>query len=195
MELLRADLLGGRTIVLVGGAGSVAERLAALGARVVQWPREEGGPDGDEEAEAWARSHAPIDAIVCDVGFDPANGTDALAAVDAAWPAVRAVAAGAMIPGAETARVADPRATRKVLLLGPPPEGGRHAEAARASLEILARTLSVEWARFSIVATMIAPGESTTVDDIQTLVAFLCSRAGDYYSGCRFELGAVTPAQ
>jgi NAD(P)-dependent dehydrogenase (short-subunit alcohol dehydrogenase family) len=195
MELLRADLLNGRTIVVVELAGSLAAALAALGAHVVAWPAGLGAVDGELEAERWASSLGAIDALVCDVGFSAEEGVDPLTAVDAAWPAVRAVAAGAMIPAADAARAADPRATRKIVLLGPRPEGGPRAEAARAALENLARTLSVEWARFSIAATMIAPGGSTTTEEVETLVAFLCSRAGDYYSGCRFELGAVTASR
>jgi NAD(P)-dependent dehydrogenase (short-subunit alcohol dehydrogenase family) len=193
MEVLRADLLAGRTIVVVGRAASLRERLGGLGALIVQWPDGLGAVDGEEEAEAWARAHAPIDAVICDLGFSEGARGDPLAAVDGAWPAVRAMAAAAMIPAADAAREADPRATRKVVLLGPRPDGDMSADAARAALETLARTLSVEWARFSIATTMIAPGQTTTVADVETLVAFLCSRAGDYYSGCRFELGAVTP--
>jgi hypothetical protein len=49
----------------------------------------------------------------------------------------------------------------------------------------------VEWARFGITATSIAPGPSTRDAEIATLVAFLVSPAGGYFSGCRFELGAV----
>ena len=67
----------------------------------------------------------------------------------------------------------------------------RDAEAARAALENLARTLSAEWARYGITVTAIAPGRSTTDDEVASLVAFLTSVAGDYYSGCRFELGAI----
>jgi hypothetical protein len=58
--------------------------------------------------------------------------------------------------------------------------------AQRAALENLARTLSVEWARFGIRPTAIHPGAS---QDVAELVAFLASRAGDYYSGCTFALG------
>jgi hypothetical protein len=91
-------------------------------------------------------------------------------------------------------------ATRKVLLIGPRPAGaagagGASSEPARAALENLARTLSVEWARFAIVTAMVAPGEQTTDEQVAMLVAFLCSSAGHYYSGCRFSLGGVTDPQ
>lgn len=55
----------------------------------------------------------------------------------------------------------------------------------RAALENLARTLSIEWARYGITPTTILPGGG---DDVAELVAFLASPAGDYYSGCTFAL-------
>jgi hypothetical protein len=121
------------------------------------------------------------DALVC--------GVSSLTELDRAWPVIRGVAAESMIP----AERLDGGATRKVLLIGPRP-GGHDAEPARAALENLARTLSIEWARYGIVTAMIAPGQTTSDDEIAALVAFLCSRAGHYYSGCRFSLGVVTDA-
>jgi NAD(P)-dependent dehydrogenase (short-subunit alcohol dehydrogenase family) len=58
----------------------------------------------------------------------------------------------------------------------------------------VARTLSIEWARYAITATMIAPGAASGDGDVAALVSFLCSPAGDYYSGCRFELGVAAPS-
>jgi hypothetical protein len=122
------------------------------------------------------------DVLVCGVG--------SLENLDRAWPVIQEAAAETFIPAGAPAE----GATRKVLLIGPRP-GGRDAEPVRAALENLARTLSVEWARFAIVVAMIAPGAETTDQEIATLVAFLCSRAGHYYSGCRFSLGVVTEPQ
>ncbi len=141
------------------------ERLVALGATVV--PAADAGTP---------------DALVCDVG--------SLEALDEAWPVIQSVVADSMIP----AGAPPDGATRKVLLIGPRPggTGASSSEPARAALENLARTLSVEWARFSIVAAMVAPGEHTTDEQVATLAAFLCSSAGHYYSGCRFSLGGVT---
>ena len=84
----------------------------------------------------------------------------------------------------------DAGAGGKLLLVAPPPRDAA-AEAARAGIENLARTLSVEWARYGIRTAALVPGEATDPDDVAELAAFLASRAGDYYSGCRFDLGAV----
>jgi citronellol/citronellal dehydrogenase len=77
----------------------------------------------------------------------------------------------------------------KIVLLAPPPDAGPHAEAARDALENLARTLSIEWARHGIRITAITPGTATTAGEVASLVAYLASPAGDYFSGCRFSLG------
>jgi hypothetical protein len=77
------------------------------------------------------------------------------------------------------------------VLLTPRTSAGEHATAARAALENTARTLSIEWARFGITTTAITPGPATPDAEIAALVAFLVSPAGEYFSGCRFELGVV----
>ena len=82
----------------------------------------------------------------------------------------------------------------RVLLIAPEPDAGPHAEAARAALENLARTLSVEWARYGITAVAITPGAGTSDVEVAELVCFLLSEAGGYFSGCRFALGTVAPA-
>jgi NAD(P)-dependent dehydrogenase (short-subunit alcohol dehydrogenase family) len=185
MKLLRTDLLSGCSIALVDGAAGLRSLLESLGAGVVEVVAGELADEG--AAQAWASGVGPLDALVCDVG------ADGLEALDRAWPVIQGVAAGSFIPSGPPGD----GATRKVVLVGPRAgDGGPvDAEPARAALENLARTLSIEWARYSIVATMIAPGSSTTADEVATLVAFLCSSAGHYYSGCRFSLGAVTDAR
>ncbi|HVS28516.1 MAG TPA: hypothetical protein VHE14_03130, partial [Solirubrobacteraceae bacterium] len=77
----------------------------------------------------------------------------------------------------------------KIVLLAPPSEGGPHAESCHAALENLARTLSIEWARHAIRITAAMASRETTPNDIAALVAYLASPAGDYFSGCRFDLG------
>ena len=81
----------------------------------------------------------------------------------------------------------------KVVLIAPRPDAGAFAQASRAALENLARTLSVEWARYGITATAITPGCATTAEQLAELVCFLVSPAGDYFSGCRFSLGVTEP--
>lgn len=90
--------------------------------------------------------------------------------VDTAFDAVRGVA-GAWIAAGRGG---------KGVLVAP-----RDDEPQRAAHENLARTLSVEWARFGITTTAILPGSD---EDVAALVAFLASPAGDYYSGCAFTL-------
>jgi NAD(P)-dependent dehydrogenase (short-subunit alcohol dehydrogenase family) len=46
----------------------------------------------------------------------------------------------------------------------------------------------VEWARYGVTAVAIAPGARSTDDDLAELVCFLVSVAGEYFSGCEFEL-------
>jgi NAD(P)-dependent dehydrogenase (short-subunit alcohol dehydrogenase family) len=98
-------------------------------------------------------------------------------ALDGAWAAVRP-AAEAMIAAGDGGQV---------VLLAPPP-GDAHAEAARAGLENLARTLSIEWSRHGIRPVAILPGTATTPAAMAELVGFLASPAGGYYSGCAFTL-------
>ena len=101
-------------------------------------------------------------------------------ALERAWIAIRGVATGALIPSG----------AGKVLLLAPRPTGGSFAAAARAALENLARTLSVEWARYGVTSVAIARGARTGEDELAELVCFLVSPAGEYFSGCLFELGS-----
>jgi hypothetical protein len=53
----------------------------------------------------------------------------------------------------------------------------------------------VEWARYGVTTVAIAPGERTTDDELAELVCFLVSEAGDYFTGCAFELGSDTLIQ
>ena len=104
----------------------------------------------------------------------PPRGADGVrAALDEAWDAIRAH----MLPPA----------TGLIVLIAPPP-GDSHHEAARAGLENLARTLSIEWARHDIRPVAILPGARTRPDETAELVAFLASKAGAYYAGCAFTL-------
>lgn len=167
MTVLRPELLTGRTVALVGEAPVVNSRLSELGARVVS--------GGSADAIVYDASAAFGDGGYAGLRDAQAHG----------WSAIRETAAEAMIPH---------KRAGKIIMIAPRPDAGAFAQAARAALENLARTLSVEWARYEITATMIAPGHATTDDQIAQLVCFLVSPAGDYYSGCRFSLGVAASA-
>jgi NAD(P)-dependent dehydrogenase (short-subunit alcohol dehydrogenase family) len=100
------------------------------------------------------------------------------AAADTAWAAMRAVANAAWI---------EPGAPGKIVLIAPSPAPGAIAEAAVSAFENLARTPSIEWARYGIKPTAITPA-TTPVEDVATVVAYLVSPAGDYFSGSRLDL-------
>ncbi len=156
---------------------AIGQALTALGARV-----HELDPALDEDgARDWAAELAPLHALVFDAAptFGEGGQRNLGAALEAAWVATRGVATGAMIPPGGG----------KVLLLAPRPAGGSFASAARAALENLARTLSVEWARYGVTAVAIAPGARTSDEELAELVCYLVSPAGEYFSGCAFELG------
>jgi NAD(P)-dependent dehydrogenase (short-subunit alcohol dehydrogenase family) len=181
MTLLRAGLLDGNGVVLAGSAdGTIAAGLQGLGARVQIL--EEQTEHREEDVGQWAREHGPLRAVVYDARASFGDGgPDALNnAMQQAWQAVREIAVGALIESPEPG---------KVVLIGPGRDIGQHAEAAGAALENLARTLSVEWARHGITTVMIAPGLDCPPGELAEVVAYLCSRGGDYFSGCRLEVG------
>ena len=109
-------------------------------------------------------------------GAAPPRDADGVrAALDEAWDAI--LAAG-LPPG-----------PRLIILLAPPPGDAHHA-AARAGLENLARTLSIEWAQHGIrpVAVLQGGDDEATAE----LVAYLASPAGAYFSGCAITLRPPT---
>jgi hypothetical protein len=172
--LLRPGLLSERKVLLAAAdppsslGEAVALRCSELGAHMSRVVVE---PTGDE-----AERRDGIDVVVWD-GASLAGPRDVL---DAAWLALRPQAR-AMI---------DAEAGGKLLLIAPRPADAA-AEAARAGTENLARTLSIEWARYGIRTAALLPGAATEPEEVAELAAFLASRAGDYYSGCRFDLGSV----
>jgi NAD(P)-dependent dehydrogenase (short-subunit alcohol dehydrogenase family) len=181
MTILREQLLAGTAVAIGGRAGDRAleQRLTALGASVFDLELPDAA--GDEQAVEIVRGLGSLDALVHDAGPSfGAGGPAALtAALETAWRAIAAVANGALIESG----------TGKLVLIAPLADAGPHAEAARAALENLARTLSIEWARYRITCTTILPGAGCNDDQLAEFVGFLLSAAGDYYSGCRFELG------
>jgi citronellol/citronellal dehydrogenase len=123
--------------------------------------------------------------------------------VTGTWLMTHAAATKAFIPQGEG----------KVVSITLSPHNGMpgmvHSGAARAAVENMMRTLSVEWSRFGIRLVAIAPGQFDTEtlrtkypaevveavphtvplgrlgteDEIAWLVAYLASPAGDFYSG------------
>jgi hypothetical protein len=182
MALFRDHLLEGHRVALGGGADELALQLRSLGADVAALPS--GDVLDEDAARAWVDAGLPLHALVHDA--EPAFRAEGLQpALEQAWIAARAVATGALIPSGTGG---------KLILLCPRPETGPHADAARAALENLARTLSVEWARHAITAVAVAPGPTTSAVELATFVSFLLSRGGDYLSGCRLDMGVVPPA-
>jgi NAD(P)-dependent dehydrogenase (short-subunit alcohol dehydrogenase family) len=199
-ELLRDGLLDGRSLLVAhapgqdgGYAPSVASACTSLGAAVDVCEIPLGGT-APEQAEADAASTVAevlvrlgaIDMLIVDAAGLSSNAADPLLdCMDASWNITRAVANGAFLERERAGRI---------VLLAPPPmppaPGGaeRHLEATRAGLENLARTLSIEWARYEITTVTIAPGVATTADQVASLCAYLASPAGAYFSGCLLDL-------
>jgi NAD(P)-dependent dehydrogenase (short-subunit alcohol dehydrogenase family) len=177
--MLRAGLLEGRTVATAGGAAHCAGACAALGAATLAL---EGDLLDEASVTRAAAALGAVDMLVCDAAaaFAAAGGgLDGLdAALEGAWNATRAVANAAFRPAG----------AGKLVLLGPRPGDGAHAAAVAAALENLARTLSVEWARYGIRSTAVLPGDTVSDDELALLVAYLASPAGDYFSGCAFTL-------
>lgn len=191
--LLRPGLLSGQVVAVAGRTGGLGRAAAAacgdLGAHVEQLGDEGHRVDLlDESAvrEAVAAIAVPeqrLDTVVVDAAStfvaSPAPGLDPLrSAMAAAWSVVRAAAVEVMI---------DAPGGGKVVVLAPTPDAGEHARAARSAFENLARVLSIEWSRYAIRVTAIAPAHRTRAA-VADLVAYLASPAGDYFSGCVLSL-------
>jgi NAD(P)-dependent dehydrogenase (short-subunit alcohol dehydrogenase family) len=180
--MLRAGLLEGTVVAFAGGAEHVAQACAALGARTCTIDAD---PRDEEALAAVAAALGPVGTLVCDAApaFLAAGGAiDGLrAGLDETWNVTRAVANAIWRPGDGG----------KLVLLAPRPGAGAHAGALAAALENTARTLSIEWARYAVRAMAVLPGDATADEDVATLVAYLASPAGDYFSGCAFPLGTV----
>ena len=171
--LLRPGLLEGLALTLAAsGAPSahgaaVERRCAELGGAVSRLSID---PAGDEPP-------APrTDVLV----YDAAEAADARAALDGAWTAIHPAVTEHMTSAGGG----------KVVLVAPAP-GGAQAAAARAGLENLARTTSIEWARLQVRPVVVLPGARTEPWEVAELVAYVASRAGDYFSGCALTLGGI----
>jgi len=209
-KLLRPGLLDGVRVLVAApvshapneaaGAGAgraahadaVASACAALGAVVSRWSAQ------DPE-------QAHVDLLVVDAGAsfarESADGgagdEQSLAAasrealrvcLDGAWEASRAVANAAFIDAGRPGRIVYLAPAAKSSSAGDAAPSVEYADAARAGLENLSRTLSIEWARYGVTLVTIAPGERTSEAEVAALVAYLASRAGAYFSGCLLDL-------
>jgi NAD(P)-dependent dehydrogenase (short-subunit alcohol dehydrogenase family) len=170
-------------------ADAVATTCVGAGARVSAWRPPDAVPaDADRlvvDAASLFAAAAPGERRDDDGG---GGARDALRdCLDGAWGATRAVATEAFIDRGRPGRmvyVAPAAASERS-------RDGTHAGAAQAGLENLARTLSIEWARFSVTLVTIVPGERTTPGDVAAVTAFLASPAGAYYSGCLLDMRGV----
>lgn len=210
-ELLRPGLLEGVSALLAGapdaaGPGArwapcVRDALRELGAVVWECAPEAGAsPEAEEAAidEAVERvlgETASIELLVVDgaglfASAAARSGADGRSAgraalvgcLEATWNVTRAVVNRAFL-----AAESSPPSSR-IVYLAPAADAGEHAGAACAGLENLARTLSIEWARHAITVVAVAPGESTTGEEVAALTAYLASPAGAYFSGCLLDL-------
>jgi NAD(P)-dependent dehydrogenase (short-subunit alcohol dehydrogenase family) len=195
--LLRPGLLEGQIVAVAARTGGVGRAVAAacgeLGAHVEQL-----GDEGhrldllDEPAvqdaiRAIAEPEGGIHTVVVDAASALAatGRPDAEAlrgALGSAWVVARAAATRVMI---------DAPGGGKIVVLAPAPDSGGHAGAARAGLENLVRTLSIEWSRYQVRTVTVAPGRQGQADDVAAVAAYLASPAGDYFSGCVLALDAA----
>jgi NAD(P)-dependent dehydrogenase (short-subunit alcohol dehydrogenase family) len=200
-ELLRPGLLNGASVLVVTAPSSsdaipedlfgraVRETCERLGAGVHAHVLEKDDAAMDRVLAAAipvaASDGAPapggLDMLVVDAAALFSAG-DLRACLDGAWDATRAVVNGAFLPAGNGGRI---------VYIAPVPSAGEGAEAARAGLENLARTLSVEWARHGITTVTIAPGPRSADGEVGALVAYLASPAGAYFSGCQLDLRGV----
>jgi NAD(P)-dependent dehydrogenase (short-subunit alcohol dehydrogenase family) len=197
-ELLRPGLLDEAMIVLAAAPGSrdaaIGAALTELGGTVAEVGLTAGGgPEVEEQLATEAMDDAlkrlgSLHSVVIDGAslFGAGEGREALmGCLAAAWNAARAAVQLAFLPG---------EAGGRIVLLAPA-DGGEHAAAAAAGLENLARTLSIEWARYGITTVAVAPGRDTRPEDLAAVVAYLASPAGAYFSGCLMDLrGPKSPS-
>jgi NAD(P)-dependent dehydrogenase (short-subunit alcohol dehydrogenase family) len=204
-ELLRPGLLQGVSVLLAGthpaadsaqspGAAvhAVCTELGAhvsapLPASAVALGVEEAAID--EPVERVLAERGSIELLVVDgaglfacamrTGAPEEHAAALRACLDGSWSVTRAVVNRAFLA---------PERGGRIVYLAPAPNAGGFSEPARAGLENLARTLSIEWASHAITLVTIAPGASTPADEVAALTAYLASPAGAYFSGCQLDL-------
>lgn len=215
VELLRPGLLDGLGIVVAGAAGedsapdrqTICKDLDSLGAGVRSLRCDAAAIDEaatDAAVASLAEQLGGIDTLVVD-GAELFAAYGLQPCLAGAWDVTRAVVNGAFLrtddDDGERATVGgggggSAGVGGRIVYLAPAPSAspGEHADAARAGLENLARTLSIEWARHRITTVAIALGDSTTPGEAAAIVAYLASPAGAYFSGCQLDLrGPAAP--
>ncbi|HEX3909073.1 MAG TPA: SDR family oxidoreductase [Solirubrobacteraceae bacterium] len=198
-------------------AEQVQASCLALGAGLSRCTLVASGAPEHDDAEVEAAVAAALgglgglDMLVVDAAgasFHGPEGEPALIeTLEAAWRLTRAVANAAFIAavgdgeaeGGDTEGAGTGSSGGRIVYIAPPTAAdrarraeaerlGSYAEAARAGLENLARTLSIEWARYGITPVTIAPGPESSAEEVAALVAYLASPAGSYFSGCLLDL-------
>jgi hypothetical protein len=171
-EILRAGLLDGVSVRFehLGAAepaGRLLDALTRLGAAVAAGPLT--GADALVlDCSTWSTTDGEL---------GPGGAEPLLELLNRVWSGVLAGAVEGLIPAGHGGRI---------LFIAP------EATAAAAALENLSRTLSVEWARHSITAVTLVPGSGTDPEDLATVVAYLLSPAGAYFSGTRLDLDSLS---
>jgi NAD(P)-dependent dehydrogenase (short-subunit alcohol dehydrogenase family) len=217
-RLLRAGLLQGISVLLAGApdpseaaaepapndearspAGAVRAACAGLGAHVsVSLPAPAlafGAEEAviEEAVERVLADRGSIELLVLDgAGLfagatrgagagagEPQDAAALRACLDGCWSVTRAVVNHAFLARGRGGRI---------LFIAPSADAGGHAAGARAGLQNLARTLSIEWARHAITVVAIAPRTASLAGEVAALTAYLASPAGAYFSGCQLEL-------
>jgi NAD(P)-dependent dehydrogenase (short-subunit alcohol dehydrogenase family) len=203
-QLLRPGLLSGQAVLVAGAAaepvagGSFAQAVVDACRRLSASVSEcrlgvPGSPD-----TAGAAIEGEVDRVLVHGGkmrmlvvdgaglFTSAQGSPGGAGgalsdcLQTSWEVTRALAQRAFM-------VAD--GGGRIVYVAPPADAGAHADAARAGLENLARTLSIEWARRGITAATIVPrAHAEAAAEVAALTAYLASPAGAYFSGCLLDL-------
>jgi NAD(P)-dependent dehydrogenase (short-subunit alcohol dehydrogenase family) len=163
VQIFRQNLLDGRSIALAGPLPEqVATLLATLGAQIHE----------DRPVDMLVCAAKPPDVLVC--AAKPPQDLADEPLLEQEWAAIQALATEVFIPAK----------AGRIILIAPREDTG----VLKAALENLARTLSVEWARHGITTTAIAPGSDSSDDELANVVAYLCSEAGAYFSGCRLDM-------
>ncbi len=209
-RLLAPGLLRGVSIVLASTCRpadlgdrswpgeAICELCTTLGARVLECDANADG-EADEAGASVERllaDSAGVDLLVVDGAAlfartgDGGDARQALrACLAASWQITRVVAEHAFLTGGRGGSIVyvtpSAGAQRSAVF--------EHADAARAGLENLARTLSIEWARHGITAVAITPGADwadpfARAGEVAALTAYLASPAGAYFSGCMLDL-------